>query len=96
MVAPTDQVPWDFNMDNQDLKPKNESQEQSPTREISEAGTAVDERYVSSHPFPVTLSSSIMLRSPTTSNPLLTFSFSKRLCFSYRTYCIGPFKGSKF
>lgn len=53
-------------MENQDLKPKDKSQEQSPTRETSEAGTAVNERYVSSHPFPVTLSSShiLILKTP--------------------------------
>jgi len=53
IVASTDQVLRDFNMDNQDLKPKNKSQEQSPAHETSEAGTAVSERYVSSHPFPL-------------------------------------------
>jgi len=38
-------------MDNKDLISKNKTQEQSPTKEISVAGTAVSERYVSFYEF---------------------------------------------
>jgi len=57
-----------LNMDNKDLISKNKTQELSPTEEISEAGTAVSERYVSFYEFQMTTSSSIMIHPPTTSS----------------------------